>query len=70
MPVATFVDGRAALEKIVYQFVERFHDFVAMRDGEGSARAEVFLHVDYQKSLFGFSHILSLTMLHFSHHES
>src|SRR6185369_8245625 len=70
VPVAGFVDRRAALEKLIDQLVERRHDFIAMRHGESSAGAEVVLYIDYQESLFRLSHILSLTMLHFSYHES
>jgi hypothetical protein len=47
MPIAALVDGRAALEKLVDEFVERLDDFVAVRDGKSSARAEIVLYVDH-----------------------
>ena len=47
MPVAALVDGRAALEKLVDEFVERSDDFVAVRDGKSATGAEVVLDVDY-----------------------
>ena len=52
VPVATLVDRRATLEKLVDQFVQRLDDFIAVRDGESAAGAEVVLYVDYQESLF------------------
>ena len=66
VPVAGFVNRRAALEKIVDQLVEWFNYFVTMRDGEGSTRTEVVLHVDYQERLFRFGHTFTgrWTMLH------
>src|SRR4029079_7819801 len=72
VPVAGFVDRRATLEKIVDQLIEWFDYFVTMRNGESSARTEVVLHVDYQQSLFRFSHTFTgrWTMLHLGHHES
>lgn len=59
MPIAALVDGRAAFEKLIDQFVERLDNFIAARNGECTAWAEVVLYIDYQESLIGLSHTLT-----------
>jgi hypothetical protein len=69
MPIATLVNRRAALEKLVNQPIERRNHFVAMRNGERAAGAEVVLYVDNNQCLLWFTHCF-YRMLHCLHHES
>ena len=46
MPIATFIDGLAELEKFVDEMIQELDNLVAMRHCESSARTKVVLNVN------------------------
>jgi len=56
MPVASFVNGRVALKKLIDLPVERFDNFVALRNRKRAPRAKVILHIHNDEGLFRIAH--------------
>jgi hypothetical protein len=46
VPITRLENGLAASQELFRQFTQGRHDFVSVRHGQRSARAEIVLHVD------------------------
>ena len=50
MPVARFENRLAAIEKLLYKFVERRDHFISAGHRQRSARTKIVLHINYNQS--------------------